>query len=131
MANAVDFGEDLRRRYKSCRLRGRLNYLSAYAVLLLAVCGSGLATISIAVGLWPKPLNAVLAAFPGAMYLLNRQFRFEERSRWWFKKFYAIEALYRGLIRENRSEAEISQKLTEHSTKWADRWPGFGEGPKT
>ncbi len=130
MGNTGDFGDDLRRRYEACRFRARVNYFAAYVVLLSAVCGSALATISIAIGLWPKPINAILAAFPGAMYLLNRQFRLEERSRWWFKKFYAIEGLHRGLLRENRTEAEISRPLTEHSAKWAERWPGFGEGPK-
>jgi hypothetical protein len=126
----VGFDEDLRRRYEACRRRGRANYWAAFFVLLIAVSGSALATVSIAIGIWPKHVNAILAAFPGAMYLLNRQFRFEERSRWWFKKFYAIEGLHRGLTRENRSETEISQELTEHSRKWIEKWPGFGEAPR-
>jgi len=37
---------------------------------------------------------------PGLMYSANRQFHFEERSKWWFEKFYIIEGLYRAPIRE-------------------------------
>ena len=79
--------------------------------------GCAAATSSVAVGLWPKAVNAVLAALPGLMYLANRQFRFEERSKWWFEKFYVIEGWYRGLVRERRDEAEISKELTLQSLK--------------
>ena len=123
------FADDLRRRYESCRLRGRANYCAAYLFLVLAVFSSAIATLSVAAEIWPKAVNAVLAALPGAMYLVNRQFRFEERSKWWFEKFYVIESLYRGIAREKRDEAEISRELTLQSKALAARWPGFGEAP--
>jgi hypothetical protein len=124
------FAEDLRQRYKACRLRGRVNYCAAYLFLLLAVCSSAVATMSVAVGMWSKTVNAILAALPGVMYLINRQFRFEERSKWWFEKFYVIEGLYRGLVYEKRDEAEISRALTLQSQKLGMRWPGFGGAPQ-
>lgn len=123
------FADDLKRRYMACRVRGRANYCAAYFVLVLAVASSGLAALSVAAEIWPKAVNAVLAALPGAIYLVNRQFRFEERSRWWFEKFYVIEGLYRGIVREGRSESEISRELTHHSKLLTARWPGFGEAP--
>jgi hypothetical protein len=123
------FADDLRQRYEACRFRGRANYCAAYLFLVLAVSSSAVATLSIAAEIWPKAVNAVLAALPGAMYLVNRQFRFEERSKWWFDKFYVIEGLYRGIVRERRDEAEISKELTIQSKKLAARWPGFGEAP--
>ena len=129
MATIQGFAEDIKQRYEACRLRGRLNYCAAYFFLILAVSSSGVATFSVAVGLWPKAVNAVLAALPGFMYLINRQFRFEERSKWWFEKFYVIESLYRGLVREGRDEAEISKELTAQSKALAARWPGFGAAP--
>jgi hypothetical protein len=128
--NVEDFGNDLKRRYEACRLRGRANYCAAYGVLLLAISVSALASLSVALELWPKPINAALAAFPGAIYLFNRQFRFDERSKWWFEKFYAIEGLYRALVREKRGEAEISRELTLQSKAFAECWPGFRESPK-
>jgi hypothetical protein len=131
MNDLEDFGEDLKRRYLACRLRGRANYCAAYGVLLLAVSASALAALSVALEIYPKSINAALAAFPGAIYLVNRQFRFEERSRWWFEKFYVIEGLHRGLVREKRSEAEISRELTIQSKALTERWPGFGESPKS
>jgi hypothetical protein len=51
------------------------------------------------------------------------------RSKWWFEKFYIIEGLYRGIVRERRDEAEVSQELTLQSKALAGRWPGFGEAP--
>jgi uncharacterized membrane protein YphA (DoxX/SURF4 family) len=129
MATTLSFSEDLQQRYEACRWRGRVNYCAAYLFLILAVSCSAVATLSVAVGWWPKPVNAVLAALPGLMYLANRQFRFEERSKWWFEKFYVVEGLYRGLVRERRDEAEISKELTLQSRALAARWPGFGEAP--
>ena len=123
------FADDLRQRYEACRRRGRVNYFTAYLFLILAVCSNAVASLSVAVNIWPKTVTAVLAALPGVMYLVNRQFRFEERSKWWFEKFYVIEGLYRGIVREKRDEAEISKELTLQSTALAERWPGFGEAP--
>ena len=103
--------------------------LRRYVFLILAVSSSGVATLSVAIGIWPKAVNAVLAALPGVMYLVNRQFRFEERSKWWFEKFYVIESLYRGLVREGRDEADLSKELTLQSSALGARWPGFGAAP--
>jgi hypothetical protein len=129
MTSVEDFANDLKQRYEGCRWRGRANYCVAYLVLILAVLSSALATLSVAGEILPKEVNAVLAAVPGVMYLANRRFRFEERAKWWFDKFYVIEGLYRGLVREKRDEADISKELTLESRKLAARWPGFGEAP--
>ena len=96
-------------------MRSRANYYAAYLLLTLAVSSSALATLSVSAEIWPKPVNAVLAALPGIAYLVNRQFGFEERSKWWFEKFYVIEGLFRGLVREKRDEADISKELTLQS----------------
>jgi hypothetical protein len=129
MTTVESFADDLRQRYETCRWRGRVNYCAAYVFLVLAVLSSAVATLSIAADLWEKPVNAILAALPGAMYLANRQFRFEERSKWWFDKFYVIEGLYRGIVREGRDDAEVSRELTLKSKELGARWPVFGEAP--
>jgi hypothetical protein len=129
MRKIESFADDLRERYEACRWRGRANYCAAYLFLVVAVSSSAVAAWSVSFGIWPKPVNAVLAAVPGAMYLVNRQFRFEQRSKWWFEKFYVIEGLYRGIVREKRDEGEISRELTLQSKVLAERWPGFGEAP--
>ena len=123
------FADDLKHRYEACQLKGHLNYYAAYAFLILAVLSSTAATLSIATDQWPKSVNALLAALPGIMYLTNRQFRFEERSKWWYEKFYVIEALYRAIVREGREEAEVSKELTIKSKELSARWPGFGDAP--
>ena len=123
------FADDLRQRFKACLWHGRINYYAAYVVLVLAVLSSGLATLSIFAGYWPKEVNAALAALPGVMYLVSRHFRFEERAKWWFEKFYGIEGLYRGLVREKRDEADVSKDRTLKSKELAARCPGFGEAP--
>ena len=130
MSGVESCAEDLKRRYEASRLRGRANYCAVYLLLVLAVSGSAAAAFSVAVGMWPKAVNAVLAALPGTIYLVNRQFRFEERSKWWFEKFYIIEGLYRGLVWEKKDPADISRELTCQSRALAQRWPGFGEAPR-
>jgi hypothetical protein len=130
MKTSEDFADDLRRRYEACRLRGQINYAAVYVCFVLAVLSSALATLSVAADIWPKTVRAILAAVPGVTYLAQRQFRFEERAKWWFDKFYGIEGLYRGLVREGRSEAEVSKELTAQSKTLAGRWPGFGEPPR-
>jgi hypothetical protein len=129
MAADLGFAEDLKHRYEGCRWRARVNYFAAYLFVIVAVSSSAAATLSVAIGMWPKAVNAVLAALPGVMVLVNRQFKFEERAKWWFEKFYGIEALYRGLVREGRNEAEISKELTQMSKTLGERWPGFGATP--
>lgn len=129
MTTVLSFADDLRQRYEACRWRGQVNYCAAYVFLVLAVLSSAVAALSIAADVWPRTVNAVLAVLPGVMYLANRQFRFEERSKWWFDKFYVIEGLYRGIVRERRDEAEVSRELTLKSKALAARWPGFGEAP--
>ena len=129
MENSVNFSEDLQGRYEACRFRARVNYAAAYFSLIFAVATSALATFSISAEIFGKSANAILAAIPGAMYLANRQFRFEERAKWWFDKFYVIEGLYRGLVYEGRDQAGVSQELTEKSKELSARWPGFGEAP--
>ena len=126
----ITFAEDLKQRYEACRLRGRANYSAAYLFLMMALSASGLAAFSITADQWPRAVKAVLAALPGALYLVNHQCRFEEKAKWWFEKFYVIEGLYRGIVREERKEADVSQELTLESKKLAERWPGFHEAPK-
>lgn len=130
MHKTENFADDLKKRYESCRLYGRLNYYAVYFFLVCAVTSSALATLSIAAELWGKSVNATLAAMPGIIYLVNKQFRFDERSKWWFEKFYAIEGLYRGLVREGKGEAEISKALSLSSKELAARWPGFEKKQK-
>ena len=125
----MNFADDLQKRYEACRLRGRVNYTMAYVMFICAVASSAVATLSIAAEYFDKSVNATLAALPGIIYLANRQFRFEERAKWWFDKFYVIESLHRGLLRERRDESEISRELTRQSKELAARWPGFGEVP--
>ena len=129
MTQLDSFADDLRSRYEACRWRGRMNYCAGYVILLVAVLSSAVATLSVAADLGPKAVRAALAALPGVMYLANRQFRFESRAQWWFEKFYMIEGLYRGLVRERRDEAEVSRELTLRSSDLSARWPGFGEAP--
>jgi len=123
------FADDLKHRYEACRLKGHLNYYAAYIFLVLAVLCSAVATLSIATDQFSKSVNALLAAFPGVLYLANKQFRFEERSKWWYEKFYVIEGLYRALVFEGKEVAEVSKELTIKSKELAARWPGFGEAP--
>ena len=127
MTTTSGFAEDLKKRYEGCRWRGRTNYFAHFLFLFLAVSCSGVATVSVAVELWPKAINAVLAGLPAVMYLVNRQFHFEAKSKWWFEKYYLIESLYRGVVYEGRDQAEISKELTSQSKTLGEKWPGFAD----
>lgn len=123
----TNLAEDLKYRYNSCRIKGHINYYSAYALLFIAVLSSALATLSISIELFPKPINAILASFSGILYLINKQFKFEERAKWWYSKFYTIESLYRSLVFEDMPAAEVSKSLTQTSKELLEKWPGFSE----
>ncbi|QDP02295.1 hypothetical protein [Thalassotalea sp. PS06] len=123
------FSEDLKGRYLACRSLGKLNYVLAYLFLILATVSSAAAALSIALGYLSPAGNAALAGLPGILYVANRLFRFEEKSKWWYEKFYVIEGLYRELVREGQNEKTVSEELTVQSRELAKRWPGFGEAP--
>jgi hypothetical protein len=125
MTTKDSFADDLKQRYQGCHRRGRNNYVMAYLVLIGAVATSALATFSVASNLWSKEINAILAAAPGILYLLNRRFRFEDRAKWWWDKYHIIEGLYRALVRENRAEADVSKELSQELKKLEARWPVF------
>lgn len=74
-------------------------------------------------------INAVLADLPGIIILATSTFKFEGRADWWWTKHHGLDALYRGLIFEEQSEADVSREMTALIKELEGKWPSFGKPP--
>lgn len=124
-----DLVEALEHRIKGCAKRNRRNYYTAFGLLILAVLASAGTAIAVAIDQMPKSLVAALAAAPGIFILINTTFRFEERSRWYWRKRTRLEVLLRRYNFESMPAAEVSRCWNEIDEEMFHEWPGFGSGP--
>lgn len=123
-----DLIERMEYRINSCAKRNRRNYYTAFGLLVLAVIASAATAIAVAMDEMPKALVAALAATPGIFVLVNTTFRFEERSRWYWRKRTRLEVLCRRYRYEGMSEANVSQAWNKIDEDMFNEWPGFGSG---
>lgn len=119
---------NLEHRITGCAKRNRRNYYTAFGLLTIAVATSAGTSIAIAIDQLPKSLIAVLAATPGIFILINTTFRFEERSRWYWRKRTRLEVLLRRYKFENMPAADVSRFWNEIDEEMFNEWPGFGSG---
>lgn len=124
-----DLIQALEHRIKGCAKRNRRNYFAAFALLVLSVLASAATAIAVAIDELPKSLIAALAASPGIFILINSTFRFEERSRWYWRKRTRLEVLCRRHKFEAMSAADVSRCWNEIDEEMFHEWPGFGSGP--
>lgn len=115
-------------RITSCAKRNRRNYFTAFALLILSVFSSAATAIAVAIDELPKSFVSALAATPGIFILINSTFRFEERSRWYWKKRNRLEILLRRHKFEGLPEAKVSERWNEIDEEMFHEWPGFGSG---
>jgi hypothetical protein len=116
----------------------RRNYIYAHAVFVLSVLGSFLASV-LAAGELGKMLfgengnrvaTAVLAAIPALMLLINNTLRFEDRTKWFWRKNRLSERYYRRL--RDHAEPDISSLSDSYGAeveKLESEWPAFGNSP--
>ncbi|WP_434212322.1 hypothetical protein [[Pseudomonas] boreopolis] len=124
-----DLIQALEYRIKGCAKRNRRNYYAAFSLLIMAVAASAATAIAVAVDEMPKSLIAALASVSGIFVLINSTFRFEERSRWYWRKRTRLEIILRQHKFEWLSESEASRKWNEIDEEMFSEWPGFGSGP--
>ena len=104
--------------------RHKGNYITAYALILLAVLGSGLTTILVAAGAqWPKELLAAIAALPGFIVLILNTIPFDARADWWSAKTRRLEALRRSVLYEGQSADTVSRAMTQFIDSHNEKWP--------
>lgn len=120
----------LEREKKRYRRHARNNYHAAYGTTLIAVGASFIAGLSIAADWLPKDWLIVIAAIPGGVLILNNSLKFEIRSHWHWRKYYALDAIVRGLDYEGLQEKDASGKLTAVNREMDEDWKLLGQvGP--
>lgn len=126
----MNLKEDLAKRVGGCARVARANYYFAYGLLIIAVVASATASIAAASGQWlSNELTAVLAALPGVIVLATSTFKFDSRAEWWWSKHHRLDALYRGLAYEGRTDTEVSRELSDVVKELETKWPAFGKPP--
>jgi len=116
----------------------RRNYVYAHAIFVMSVLGSFLASVLAAGDLGKmllgdsgnKIATALLAAIPAFMLLVNNTLRFEERTKWFWRKVRLAERYYRKL----RDHAELdvgslSDSYSSEAEALEMEWPAFGASP--
>lgn len=123
--------EELAERKESCVCKARGNYFVAYVLLIAGVVASAVTTILVASDncFLSSEMTAALAALPGIIILAMNTFKFEGRADWWWTKHHGLDALLRGLLYEQRSEAEVSKDLSTFISSIEEKWPSFGKPP--
>jgi hypothetical protein len=138
---ATDLLTELQEEARHCKKWARRNYNFAHAVFLSSVLLSFMSSIVVslddvvwdALG-WNHVLGRILltvtTAAPAALLLVNNTLRFEERSKWFWKKTRVVQRLHRQLRDDPTADkASISRELGEVSETLEDQWPAFGATP--
>lgn len=130
--------EELKKTIEDCTRWARRNYVYAHAVFVTSVLGSFAASVLASGELgkaWlgddgNRVATAVFAALPGVMLLLNNALRFEERTRWFWRKVRLAERYYRQLRdRTDPTTSSLSKAYGEDCEKLEAEWPAFGATP--
>jgi len=111
----------------------RGNYFTVWAMYVVSVGASFLATVFAAMGSLDKVWLAVLAAIPGVVVLVNNTFKFAARSQWHYEKRRRLNSLLR--LSEAGAQAttapEVAEKWNRIDEEMDRSWPGWGELPKS
>ncbi len=117
----------LKRSALASRYLGRVNYLPAYLLYIVAVLASIVATLSVVFD-FRKEIIAILAAVPGAALSVNLTLQFEARAQWHYKRMNAYARLARDLQFGKRTAEDVSQEIAHVETELVKEWPGFRSG---
>jgi hypothetical protein len=115
---------DLARRIEASEAMGKRNSSAAYGFIAIGVFASAAATISVAAGTLTPAMNAVLAALPGIVVTVLNTFKFEQQSKWWWKKNLMLTKIKAGLQRDGSNATEVEQQATAFLLKHQEDWPG-------
>jgi hypothetical protein len=122
--NTVSLEDELNVQIGQAVSRHKVNYITAYALILIAVAASGGTTILVAAGApWPKELLAAIAALPGFIVLILNTMPFDARADWWSTKQRRLEALRRSLLFESQAPEAVSKTMTQFIDTHNEVWP--------
>ncbi len=129
--------DELSSTISDCARWARRNDIVAHAVFAVSVFGSLAATV-LAAGELGKTLlgdtgnrvaTAVLAAIPGLMLLINNTLRFEERTKWFWRKARIAERYFRKVRDGAPDAAALSDAYSAECERLEAEWPAFGSSP--
>jgi hypothetical protein len=133
------FASELETELFHCRRWARRNYVFAHVVFALSVVSSFISTVLVSGDQWQKVfgnlnyrvITSLFASMPAVMLLVNNTLRFEERTKWFWRKARAVQRFWREL-RDNPSVdiPALSKQFSELSESMEDEWPGFGAMPE-
>jgi hypothetical protein len=116
--------DDIGRKARWLPLLASMNHAVSYSLTLLAALSSILASVSVLSGLFDKGFNAVLAAVPAAVLILQNAVKFEERSRWQFNKSYQVkDLLYQ--LEHGKNPDDVRVQYLELNTQMLTAFPRF------
>jgi hypothetical protein len=132
---------ELKQEINNCQLWARRNYNYAHLVFGFTVMASFVSAILVgsdakdwtAIGLSERGgrnLLTALTAMPAALLLINNTLRFEERSKWFWRKCRKLQRLLR-TMRDSVSpnSEDVSKEFSDISEDMEIEWPAFGSSP--
>jgi len=132
------FEQKLHETAEDCARRARCSYRWTHVVFIASVLGSFAAAVLVAGDLGEsllgptanKAVTAALAALPGLMLLINNTLRFEERTKWFWRKARLAERYHRQL-RDGTDPgvSPLSRSCSEECEKLEAEWPAFDATP--
>jgi hypothetical protein len=120
------FEVHLAERAAKSRSHARKNDAACMVCYVVAIAGSFLATIGVAIGDLPKAAIAALTAVPGTALLANSVFSFERKCVWHRRRKIKFDALAMKLRYEGADVATLSKELREYEAKADLDYPRFG-----
>ncbi|GHC13648.1 hypothetical protein [Cerasicoccus arenae] len=126
--------DELEESINDCSRFAKRSYFWAQVLFLITILASFFASILAAGDLGKnllgeecqKAVTALLAALPGTALLINNSFRFEERTKWFWKKVRVCEKLLRELRDSNNTDLEaVSSTYSEKMEELELEWPAM------
>lgn len=132
------FRKDLEHDVEFCTKWARRNYWWAHVVFGVSVLASFLSTVLVAGNLakdifrapWDRVIASVVAALPAVMLLVNNTLRFEERTKWFWRKTRTAERFLRRVEGQRNPEGTtLSDEYSRICEELEGEWPAFGSSP--
>ncbi|HRN59854.1 MAG TPA: hypothetical protein PLI44_06415 [Chiayiivirga sp.] len=124
------FEQELRETIATCTRLAKRNYVWAHATFAVSVIASFAASILVVSGYHNRILVAAVAALPALALMVNNTLRFEERTKWFWRKARMAEKYHRKLRdAHDPTRDALSSGYSGEAEKLESEWPAFGSSP--
>jgi|GEM_PF-856881 len=122
--------QELRETIDSCTRLAKRNYVWAHATFAVSVVGSFAASILAVSGYPDRAVVAAVAALPALALMVNNTLRFEERTKWFWRKARMAEKYHRRLRdAHDPVRGALSAEYGDEAEQLESEWPAFGSSP--